>query len=66
MIISTLQLTFVLLFAAFPTLMACNVKHPQAARVAVYNILVGWNPIGWLLLLVWVIATAREPAPARR
>lgn len=48
-----------LLFALYllPTIIAGTRKHRQVAPIAVTNILAGWTGIGWLVALIWSVAS---------
>jgi len=59
------MMTFILfLFAMYwlPTLIALVRQTPSALRIAMLNFFLGWTVIGWIMALVWALATS----PAQR
>ncbi len=50
-----------LIFAQFiyyvPTMISMAKKRPDIMKVFVINLLSGWTLFGWVITLVWVLAT---------
>jgi len=38
---------------SLPLLIAMEKRHPQLTALAIVNILLGWNVIGWVAALAW-------------
>jgi hypothetical protein len=44
-----------------PTLIAVVRRTPSAIGVAVLNFFLGWTVIGWIVALVWALASSPVP-----
>ena len=47
---------FLVLLYWLPTILAIVRRTPSAAGIAVFNFLLGWTGIGWLVALIWALA----------
>ncbi|HJT41900.1 MAG TPA: superinfection immunity protein [Rhizomicrobium sp.] len=55
------MMTFLLiLFVMYwlPTIVAIVRQTPSALGIAAFNFFLGWTVIGWIMALVWALATA--------
>ncbi|HLI13377.1 MAG TPA: superinfection immunity protein [Alphaproteobacteria bacterium] len=53
---------FIAYFA--PLWIALSRSHPDAALIAVVNLIFGWTVIGWLAAMIWALSRLPRPAPA--
>lgn len=40
-----------------PTLMAFGRGHPRRQELAIFNVLLGWTLIGWIIAFLWAALT---------
>jgi hypothetical protein len=43
-----------------PILIAARRKHPQIAPITLITLLLGWTVIGWIVALIWSVASFRR------
>lgn len=50
-----------MIFGAYfaPTMVAASRKHASAGAVFALNLFLGWTFIGWVVSLVWALASTR-------
>jgi hypothetical protein len=44
-----------ILIYLFPMLHARNIKHKNAASIAVVNVALGWTLVGWVVAMAWAV-----------
>ena len=57
-------MSFILFLIALywlPTLVALVRQTPSALGIAMLNFFFGWTVIGWIIALVWALATPTSP-----
>lgn len=58
---SSALIVTILAFYFVPTIVALLRLHRNATAIVVLNILLGWTLVGWVVALVWSMATTPKP-----
>ena len=51
-----MEIVFILIVLGLyflPTIIACAREHHNSTAILVFNLVLGWTLLGWLLALVW-------------
>ena len=49
-----------------PSIVAHRRKHPNENAITVFNLLLGWTLLGWVVALGWAFTNPAPSEPARR
>jgi uncharacterized membrane protein len=60
---NVIVLILVVIIYMLPTLIAFSREHPRRQELTVFNILLGWTLIGWIIIFLWAALGRVEEQP---
>jgi hypothetical protein len=59
--VTVIELILIVIIYLLPTIVAFGRDIPHKATITIFNIILGWTLIGWLVLFIWALSAETAP-----